>query len=178
MYILGPVLVLANFIPSALAWGAAGKSKPPNSPTSSSLQTRSKKRSIRPIRLCEPLQNLVAYRDEQELTTLTTGHEIVATIAQIHLHPAVRAKLCTILPPEARCHLAPVAAWADQVRYRYPGTGPMHYINGEYCDQSADLHAGAGGTVWSQLSGQEPGLAHLGSVWLKLYNEGGETWET
>ncbi|RSH87451.1 hypothetical protein EHS25_003361 [Saitozyma podzolica] len=57
------------------------------------------------------------------------GHEIVATIAQIHLHPSVKEKLCTILPAQAKCHLAPVAAWADQVRTRYPGTGPMHYIN-------------------------------------------------
>jgi hypothetical protein len=59
------------------------------------------------------------------------GHEIIATIAQIHLHPHVRQKLCTLLPPEARCHLAPVAAWADQVRGHYPGTAPMHYINGK-----------------------------------------------
>jgi hypothetical protein len=67
------------------------------------------------------------------------GHEIVATIAQIHLHPSVKEKLCTILPAQAKCHLAPVAAWADQVRTRYPGTGPMHYINGE-CE--------AGATSW------------------------------
>jgi hypothetical protein len=59
------------------------------------------------------------------------GHEIIATIAQIHLHPHVRQKLCTLLPPEAHCHLAPVAAWADQVRGHYPGTAPMHYINGK-----------------------------------------------
>lgn len=65
------------------------------------------------------------------------GHEIVATIAQIHLHPATREKLCSILPPEAKCHLAPIAAWADQVRMRYPGSGPMHYINGKN-DHPAD----------------------------------------
>lgn len=58
------------------------------------------------------------------------GHEIVATIAQVHLRPDVREKLCTILPAQAKCHLAPIAAWADQVRGRYPGSGPMHYING------------------------------------------------
>ncbi|KAJ9091752.1 hypothetical protein QFC19_008962 [Naganishia cerealis] len=67
------------------------------------------------------------------------GHEIVATIAQVHLHPAVKDKLCTILPAQAKCHLAPVAAWADTVRGRYRETGPMHYINpvddvpGEHC---------------------------------------------
>lgn len=69
-----------------------------------------------------------------------TGHEIIATIAQIHLHPSTRQKLCHILPPEAKCHLAPIAAWADQVRGRYRGTAPMHYINairdhpGDHCE--------------------------------------------
>ncbi|WVW83859.1 hypothetical protein I302_105881 [Kwoniella bestiolae CBS 10118] len=58
------------------------------------------------------------------------GHEMVATIAQIHLHPSTRQKLCDILPAEANCHLAPIAAWADQVRNRYRNTAPMHYING------------------------------------------------
>ncbi|WWC61822.1 uncharacterized protein I303_104407 [Kwoniella dejecticola CBS 10117] len=58
------------------------------------------------------------------------GHEMVATIAQIHLHPSTRQKLCDILPAEANCHLAPIAAWADTVRNRYRNTAPMHYING------------------------------------------------
>ncbi|WRT66311.1 uncharacterized protein IL334_003266 [Kwoniella shivajii] len=57
------------------------------------------------------------------------GHEMVATIAQIHLYPSTKAKLCEILPVEAKCHLAPIAAWADQVRNRYRNTAPMHYIN-------------------------------------------------
>ncbi|KAK8864324.1 hypothetical protein IAR55_001571 [Kwoniella newhampshirensis] len=68
------------------------------------------------------------------------GHEIVATIAQIHLHPATKTKLCNILPAEAKCHLAPIAAWADQIRNRYRGTAPMHYVNakedhpGDHCE--------------------------------------------
>nr|ODN88281.1 nuclease I [Cryptococcus depauperatus CBS 7841] len=57
------------------------------------------------------------------------GHEMVATIAQIHLYPSTKEKLCQILPEEAKCHLAPVAAWADRVRNKYRGTAPMHYIN-------------------------------------------------
>ena len=57
------------------------------------------------------------------------GHEIVATIAQIHLHPTVRSRLCEILPPQAKCHLAPVASWADQVKGHYRATAPMHYVN-------------------------------------------------
>lgn len=62
---------------------------------------------------------------------LTVGHEIVATIAQIHLHPNVQKKLCDILPAQAKCHLAPVAAWADQVKWHYPGSAVMHYVNRE-----------------------------------------------
>ncbi len=62
---------------------------------------------------------------------LIPGHEIVATIAQIHLHPQVRDKLCGILPEAAHCHLAPIAAWADTIRRGYPGTAQMHYVNRE-----------------------------------------------
>lgn len=43
----------------------------------------------------------------------------------------MRERLCSILPPTAHCHLAPVAAWADLVRRYYPETGPMHYVNRE-----------------------------------------------
>ncbi|KAF8316594.1 phospholipase C/P1 nuclease [Clavulina sp. PMI_390] len=56
------------------------------------------------------------------------GHEIVATIAQIFLTPTARHTLCGILPASAKCHLAPIAAWADRVRNPY--TGPLHYVNG------------------------------------------------
>jgi hypothetical protein len=61
------------------------------------------------------------------------GHEIVATIAEIHLHPSVRTQLCSILPDQAKCHLAPIAAWADTIRGRMRETGPMHYINRTWC---------------------------------------------
>lgn len=66
------------------------------------------------------------------------GHEIVATIAQIHLHPTVLSEVCSILYPGAQlasdggppCYISRVATWADQVRRqpRYRQTGPMHYI--------------------------------------------------
>ena len=52
----------------------------------------------------------------------------MATIAQIFLTPNSRARLCEVLPEFAKCHLAPVAAWADTVRN--PSTGPLHYLNG------------------------------------------------
>ncbi|KAN0085730.1 Phospholipase C/P1 nuclease domain containing protein [Tylopilus felleus] len=59
------------------------------------------------------------------------GHEVVATIAQMHLHPSVMPKLCDILDYDGECHLAPVAAWADRIRRipKYWWTGPLHYIN-------------------------------------------------
>jgi hypothetical protein len=67
------------------------------------------------------------------------GHEIVATIAQIHLHHTTLPKLCSILNftnpnlNEPQCHLAPIATWADRVRYlpQYRWTAPLHYVNGK-----------------------------------------------
>lgn len=74
-----------------------------------------------------------------------TGHQIVATIAQTQLHPAVREQLCHILPnytrypshwpathsdqPHAHCHLAVLAGWPDTIRSRYPWSGQLHYVN-------------------------------------------------
>ncbi|KIJ15125.1 hypothetical protein PAXINDRAFT_169306 [Paxillus involutus ATCC 200175] len=77
------------------------------------------------------------------------GHEVVATIAQMHLHPSVMPKLCYILDyPEDQCHLAPVAAWADRIRGqpKYRWTGPLHYIGavGDY-PSSTCLFPGSGG---------------------------------
>ena len=71
------------------------------------------------------------------------GHEIVATIAQMHLHPDVLPVLCDILDPSSSslsnasepathppCHLAPIAAWADRVRMTpaYRHTATWHYV--------------------------------------------------
>jgi hypothetical protein len=66
------------------------------------------------------------------------GHEIVATIAQIHLHPSVFPSLCELLgytPPDEpapgadeTCHLAPVATWADRVRFKMRWSAGLHYI--------------------------------------------------
>lgn len=69
------------------------------------------------------------------LTFSIIGHEIIATIAQIHLHPSVFPTICTILnysspnPDEPQCHLAPVAAWADNIKYKMRWSAPLHYIN-------------------------------------------------
>ena len=66
---------------------------------------------------------------------IAIGHEIVATIAQIHLHPTVLPSLCTILnysspdPNEPQCHLAPVSTWADRFKYKMRWSAPLHYVN-------------------------------------------------
>ncbi|KAH8101871.1 phospholipase C/P1 nuclease domain-containing protein [Cristinia sonorae] len=87
------------------------------------------------------------------------GHEIVATIAQIHLHPTVLYEVCSILYPEAElstqdgqppCHLSRVATWADQVRmnpkYRY--TASMHYV-GAVDDHPSQTCAFPGERGWA-----------------------------
>ncbi|KAL0958049.1 hypothetical protein HGRIS_000226 [Hohenbuehelia grisea] len=62
------------------------------------------------------------------------GHEIVATIAQMHLHPSVLPRLCTLLnytsndPSQPQCHLAPIATWADRIRFRMRWSAGLHYI--------------------------------------------------
>lgn len=107
------------------------------------------------------------------------GHEIVATIAQIHLPKPVLETVCDILhsgdsaspssfhsrseayPP---CHLAPIAAWADQIRgkpqYRY--TAPMHYVNA-LDDMPADSCAFPGPQGWQGRANQNV-LSALGNV--------------
>ncbi|KAI8986725.1 phospholipase C/P1 nuclease [Trametes punicea] len=73
------------------------------------------------------------------------GHEIIATIAQIHLPNSILSLICDILHPSDNltspasstaeayppCHLAPIATWADSIRTRpeYRYTAPMHYVN-------------------------------------------------
>ncbi|KAH9897056.1 S1/P1 nuclease-domain-containing protein [Cubamyces lactineus] len=71
------------------------------------------------------------------------GHEIVATIAQIHLPKPVLSLVCDILSPSLNltaeseseayppCHLASIASWADKIRMRpeYRYTAPLHYVN-------------------------------------------------
>ncbi|KAM6492329.1 Phospholipase C/P1 nuclease domain containing protein [Amanita muscaria] len=62
------------------------------------------------------------------------GHEIVATIAQIHLHPSALPTICSILndtspgPGKPLCHLASVATWADSVRLEKRWSAPLHFV--------------------------------------------------
>ncbi|KAK9895009.1 phospholipase C/P1 nuclease [Cystobasidium minutum MCA 4210] len=56
------------------------------------------------------------------------GHQIVATIAQIHLHPSTRKAVADILPEWTNGQLAKIAAWPDRVRGQYPWSGQLHYV--------------------------------------------------
>ncbi|KAJ8489441.1 hypothetical protein ONZ45_g13589 [Pleurotus djamor] len=86
------------------------------------------------------------------------GHEIVATIAQIHLHPGVLPKICTILnytsnnPNEPQCHLAPIATWADRVRYKMRWSAGLHYI-GALGDHPRDTCTYPGERGWAGREG-------------------------
>ncbi|ORY88313.1 S1/P1 nuclease [Leucosporidium creatinivorum] len=58
------------------------------------------------------------------------GHEIVATIAQIHLHQPAQQALQHLLP-NSKGHLAPIASWADRLRGLpyYSWSGELHYTS-------------------------------------------------
>lgn len=69
------------------------------------------------------------------------GHEIVATIAEMHLYPTVLPTICSILYPPSSptssegsaedCNLASIATWADKVRYHMRWSAPLHYVGGK-----------------------------------------------
>ncbi|KAJ7162190.1 phospholipase C/P1 nuclease domain-containing protein [Mycena filopes] len=86
------------------------------------------------------------------------GHEIAATIAQIHLHPSVLPVMCEILnftsqnPNEPQCHLAPVATWADKLRYKMRWSAPLHYI-GAVDDHPSQTCAFPGSRGWAGKQG-------------------------
>ncbi|TDL24454.1 phospholipase C/P1 nuclease [Rickenella mellea] len=101
------------------------------------------------------------------------GHEIVATIAQIHLDPSVAAALCEVLPESAKCHLAPVAAWADNIRMRMRWSAPLHFANPT--EDHPSQHCEFGGKGWAG----KPGMHILGAVqntsmWIRNGLEGEE----
>jgi S1/P1 Nuclease len=63
------------------------------------------------------------------------GHEIVGNVASMLLSSRVLAKIALVLENvtsqcDEQCSpLAKVADWADQVRYRYHWSAPLHYID-------------------------------------------------
>ncbi|KAJ6538814.1 phospholipase C/P1 nuclease domain-containing protein [Mycena vulgaris] len=86
------------------------------------------------------------------------GHEIAATIAQIHLHPSVLPTMCAILnftstnPNEPQCHLAPVATWADKLRYKMRWSASLHYV-GALDDHPSQTCAFPGTRGWAGKQG-------------------------
>ena len=89
------------------------------------------------------------------------GHEMVATIAQLHLHPDVLPILCDILDTSSSsaaagvpCHPATIASWADRIKgqpeYRY--TSALHYVNARD-DHPPDSCAFPGAHGWMGKSG-------------------------
>ena len=88
----------------------------------------------------------------------SAGHEIVATIAQIYLDPSVFPQLCDILdytspdPRKPPCHLAPVASWADRMRFRMRWSAPLHYI-GALSDHPPDTCLFPGRRGWAGRKG-------------------------
>ncbi|KAJ1302319.1 hypothetical protein OPQ81_001135 [Rhizoctonia solani] len=59
------------------------------------------------------------------------GHEITATIADIHLLPSARRAVCNLLPSTFKCHLAGVAAWPDLIKQDPENNiyNSLHYVN-------------------------------------------------
>lgn len=115
-----------------------------------------------------PLRDLFCF-----VANALVGHEIVATIAQIHLHPSVVEQLCSILPSYANCHLAPVAAWADKVRFHMPWSGPLHYVGG-VGDHPSD-HCEFGQDGWQGTPGHNVlGAVRNTTMWLEKGYEGAE----
>ncbi|KAF8801068.1 phospholipase C/P1 nuclease [Phlegmacium glaucopus] len=77
------------------------------------------------------------------------GHEIVATIAQMYLHPSVLPTLCGILDESgSSCHLAPISTWADKFKFRMRWSAPLHYV-GAIDDYPPDNCAYPGPNRWA-----------------------------
>lgn len=105
--------LLLSTAPSVHAWGIAGHEMYALAPFLSVLFDRT---------------DYHVHPPSLSLEIRTRPDNSVATIAQIFLTPTSRATLCEILPASTKCHLAPIAGWADRVRNPY--TGPLHYVNG------------------------------------------------
>ncbi|GMI87835.1 endonuclease 2 [Hibiscus trionum] len=59
----------------------------------------------------------------------TDGHSIVCKIAQSRLSDAAVDAVKELLPKWAEDDLGSVCSWADQVKFRYRWSSPLHYIN-------------------------------------------------
>ncbi|KAK8567737.1 hypothetical protein V6N12_006312 [Hibiscus sabdariffa] len=59
----------------------------------------------------------------------TDGHSIICKIAQSRLSDAAADSVNELLPKWAEDDLGSVCSWADQVRFRYRWSSPLHFIN-------------------------------------------------
>ncbi|KAM7274983.1 hypothetical protein ACFE04_016849 [Oxalis oulophora] len=57
------------------------------------------------------------------------GHYTVCKIAQSRLSDGAAAAVKNLLPEYAENDLASVCIWADRVKFHYPWSSPLHYIN-------------------------------------------------
>ncbi|KAK8625467.1 hypothetical protein V6N13_090339 [Hibiscus sabdariffa] len=57
------------------------------------------------------------------------GHSIICKIAQSRLSDTAADAVKELLPKWAENDLGSVCSWADQVRFRYQWSPPLHYIN-------------------------------------------------
>ncbi|MQM06457.1 hypothetical protein Taro_039284 [Colocasia esculenta] len=59
----------------------------------------------------------------------TDGHLIVCKIAQTRLTEAAREVVEALLPEYAAGDLSSLCSWPDHVKFRYPWSSPLHYID-------------------------------------------------
>ncbi|KAH8116171.1 phospholipase C/P1 nuclease [Phellopilus nigrolimitatus] len=125
------------------------------------------------MRLLVPFLSIIAASVPTVVAWGAAGHEIVATIAQIHLHPSTVEQLCDVLPQYADCHLAPVAAWADKVRMHMRWSGTLHYVNG--IGDHPSQHCVFGDEGWAGSPGHNVlGAVRNTTMWLEQGNPGAE----
>ncbi|XP_022726469.1 endonuclease 2-like [Durio zibethinus] len=59
----------------------------------------------------------------------TDGHSIVCRIAQSRLSEATADAVKQLLPKSAEDDLGSVCSWADQIKFRYRWSSPLHFLN-------------------------------------------------
>lgn len=57
------------------------------------------------------------------------GHLIACRIAQLRLSAAAADTVDKLLPAYAKGNLSSMCSWADNVRFRFPWSAPLHFIN-------------------------------------------------
>jgi hypothetical protein len=58
-----------------------------------------------------------------------TGHEIAASIAELHLTPKAKAGIAELLAPTRHISDNGVANWPDFIRHDRPESAPWHFVN-------------------------------------------------